>query len=356
MTLFLKPAQGVALARACTNLNVYSSQLRSIPPKTRGAALGLLLNDVYATEAVDRDYLMRNAAFALNHLRSGKIKQAGTKVVRLAWKFRDVLEKADFELLSPTHPNALRAMREIDADRRFRVFGFGESHARKSSKDLTTLERFAQDILPYLVKDRGVTLLGIEMFPVDFEEKIESFLRSDSEDPRSFGLGEFLDSPHHRNRRQFITFLKAVHSLRREGYPISVRGLMPPSHRSVDSFQDLDKAIQFINDRSEALILEAKRRGQSIALYNGFAHTASAPPMHPTIPSYAKKMLDEGSLLPSVYLDIPLFVGRSFLKGVMPGWYVDYPEEYIMVRSAPTEGVYVRRWGENRVSIVFGKG
>lgn len=309
---------------------------------------GLLLSDVYATGAEDRAYLMRQAATALNHLRSRHIGRAELKIMRLARQFSDVLKKADFEPLSPTHPSALEAMREIDAEGRFRIFGFGESHAWGSIEGLTTLEHFSESILPYLVRERGVALLGLEFLSVDWAKDVSYFLPRGDEEP---GIEYY-------RRREIKRLLERAAALKREGYSLSIEGLGPPYFMEFrDEIWPSGKILPYneqtkhTDNRAEELILRAKQAGERIALYTGQAHNTLSSGSHRTPTSYAQSMLDRGVLSAKEYLELSLFTIHQ-----RSSWGTMDPVEYFGINGALTEGVYVRRWGENRVGIVFGNG
>lgn len=254
--------------------------------------------------------------------------------------------------LTPTHPHVVMALREITDAETTKVYGFGELHVRASEAALrlripSAMEHFASEIVPFLVIERGVTVIGDESLPCNIDDEVGAFMESgiiSKEKTRVLNAWLTIDDDAEGTKR----LLNTVRDLRRKGYRVSLKGLYDTWENFIRVGQgdaSRETLIAQINQNVLELIRGGLATGQKVAVYTGGAHCSVAPAESARHISYVPG-LESAGLRMDEFAEVQLRVPE----------YLDEEEgelNTLIHQYAPRSGVFVLRYGPRSHVINF---
>jgi hypothetical protein len=254
----------------------------------------------------------------------------------------------------PTHPNAIEALREIVSGSEIKVFSFGEQHVQGDEvKFKTSVERYFEEIVPYLVREQGVMIFGNEHLPVGISAEIEKYLEKGESPEQTPYLYAILNFSTPTRIKQLQSILISVRELKESGAPINLEGvqdremlrrqLMSLKEGAKFSGDDLVQTVKMFNVHSASLVRDALRKGQKVSLYNGSGHLEESDFPSPFTATHLPNLMEAG-LKSEEYLPIHLVVPEQLTNLLA--------KDLLIKQKVPREGVVLRKTGRG-YEIIF---
>lgn len=247
--------------------------------------------------------------------------------------------------MPPTHANPGEALGQLTDGKDIRVYGFGEVHVTPQTDGFpaaSSLEHFAQEIVPYLVREGGVSVIALENLFSDTADEVDFYLEYGVIDPRWTPRLNFIIN-YAPDSRGVLSILDTVRELRREGYYVELAGTNVDFHSYGNFLRgsvNPDQMMERINENCQSVVAEAMSENRRIALYNGARHNDVSPPRGVEDLSFVRRL----NLNPQMFLEIDLIVPEYYS-------FVGDPDDPL-VFLAPRSGVLLQG-RDNSHNLVF---
>lgn len=263
---------------------------------------------------------------------------------------------------------AAEALAALNQQGGVRVFGFGEYHPGNtdyfSTHDITrsmevptSLEHFAAEMIPYLVRETGVTVFGLEYLLAEASGRgspVQAFLRTGQ-----FSSALLSDLYTTMDPLATMMALESIRRLVAQGYPLEVHGLLNDEisrdhqlyHRSGGAFgracgEYLPMSIDTINENAVAVAERALSQGRKLALYTGAAHNTVRPKKAQRAYTYVPRLtdvLDSDREFAEIRLLVPEYVADIR----------DNADDLALAQEAPFRGVSLVQSGDRENVLVY---
>lgn len=205
------------------------------------------------------------------------------------------------EPIPKTHDSIILALQEI-GERNIRVYAFGEFHSQGPIGIKTSHGYFVSEVVPYLIEQQKVQVIGTEVLPQDLNDEIEKYLLTGNlaADSR---LADYIARS--LERESITALLLMIKGYRDQGRDISLMGV--GLDIQIDSLTEMedDKRINLaetIRKNSIELISHAYSNNLKLVIYTGTAHNTVFPYGIEGTSTFADKI----GVPPDEYIEIDL--------------------------------------------------